>query len=382
MTFSCATFAYPRLDTTRRGELAQRLAEVEPPDGVFILSTCLRLEIALAGTTDALSDALGLVFSGFDTSDAVIRTGREAVHHLFRVAAGLESPILGEREILTQYRRTVLETEESGRMSGAAQRLLQAGVAAARRARQTLPPMPYDSMAGVAAGLVEDADRVTVLGNGDMATAVIRSLAHRSVPPQILVLARQPEHIDFPDVTVWDFDRLNEVLATHPTIISATSATSRLLSEEDFLAALASRDTRLTLIDMAMPPDFAPPATVEIDRYDIDDLAAMVDNGSDAGPASAIVEEVATAAFSRYMGHAGVGPVIHSMVADADAVVERAVSRFAARLANEADESILRQTAHTVARAILSSPLGFLNDIETEPDDVEIIARAFRVTDG
>ena len=381
MTFSCATFAYPQLDTGQRGALARRLGEAELPGSAFILSTCLRIEIGLDGPITDLQDLLSSALD-CDPGKGVVRTGSDAVHHLFRVAAGLESPILGERDVLTQYRRTVLEAGESGRMSGPTQRLFQAGVAAARRARETLPEMTHDSMAGVAAKLVEDADQVTVLGNGDMATAIIRSLTHQEMPPRILVLARRPKLIDLPGVTVWDFDRLAEALGSHRTIISATSATSRLLSEEDLLAALESRTERLTLIDMAMPPDFAPTATMEINHYDIDDLAAMVDGGADATEADAIVHEAAVAAFSRYTGHADVGSVIHSMVADADAVVERAVRRFAARLSNDVDEAVLRQTAHTVARAILSSPLGFLNDAETEADAVDTIARAFRVANG
>ena len=260
MKFSTATFAYPRLGLERRSALARRLGEVDAPHAAFVLSTCLRIEIAVANDLEALNKALDHLFADLDPRDALIRTGDDAVHHLFRVAAGLESPIVGERDVLTQFRKAVLTAGEDDSMDQSSLRLLQAGVAAARRARETLPAAPHDSMAEVAAGLVEQADSVTVLGSGDMATAVLRSLGHTANPPRMTVVARRPKLVELPGMDVWEFDRLHEALANHNTIISATSASTRLLSEEEFAEALASRTERLILIDLAMPPDFSPAA--------------------------------------------------------------------------------------------------------------------------
>jgi glutamyl-tRNA reductase len=69
-------------------------------------------------------------------------------------------------------------------------------------------------------------------------------------------------------------------------------------------------------------------------------------------------------------------------MAGADEVVDRAVRRFSGRLADQGDEAILRQTAHTVARTLLAGPVEYLKRSRGASEAVEMIADAFGVEDG
>ena len=168
---SSATFAYPQQSGEVRAELAERLTRAGTLDSGFVLSTCLRIEVTVPGPHSSLDNALQTLFGNLpDDIRPRIRQGDRAVTHLFRVAAGLESPILGEQEILTQFRQTVLEAEAAGAAEGLFAGLLETAVSVGRQARDLIPGSPHNSMAAVAAQTIGSASRVAVLGWGIMAT--------------------------------------------------------------------------------------------------------------------------------------------------------------------------------------------------------------------
>src|SRR5690606_5789336 len=133
------TFAYPGVPAERRAELApaadayQRLRD----EGVeaFLLSTCLRVEVAVAGGDDLARSALQALY-GRSPRPAEVRHEREAFLHLCRVAAGLESPVVGEVEVLGQFRAAVAAFAGTYPRSHPLRRVLDGAVAAARAARR------------------------------------------------------------------------------------------------------------------------------------------------------------------------------------------------------------------------------------------------------
>ncbi len=382
MAVTCATYAYPRLNTAQRGVLAAQLAELAPVAGLFVLSTCVRIEIAAPLPPDSLLRDLRSLFEPGTAPEPEVRSGQDAVLHLFRVAAGLESPIVGEREILSQFRTALTEAADAGAINGQFTRLLQAAIGSGRRARDLLPRLPHDSMGAIAADLVAGDDRVTILGAGEMAMAILRSLATRPAPPPTILLARRPEFVSVKSAEVWSFDRLEEVMAAHPTVISATSATSRLLCEDHLDEVLRVRSNPLKLIDMAMPPDFEPPQDAAVTHYDVDDLARLAGAGPRSAVADVAVSEAAAKAYRRFVGHNEVGPLISRLMSDADEIVESAVARFGSKLNSPEDRAILRQVAHTVARTIMARPVSHLNNADVDAGVVEAIAEAFRPARG
>lgn len=382
MAVTCASFAYPEIDTDGRARVAARLAEAAPIPGCFILSTCLRIEVAAPVPRDTLVRTLETVLGDSSAAIPVVRSGREAVSHLFRIAAGLESPVLGEREILTQYRQALLNAADAADLDGNFAKLLQCGIGAGRRARELMPARPHDSLGSVAAELAATADRVAILGAGDMAMAVLRGLAALPVPPKAVILARRPEHVRADMAEIWSFDRLGEALAEFPAVISATSASTQLMSQADLAGVIGDRTEHLTLIDLSMPPDFAAPAGSSVTHYDIDHIARIAAARPRPADADAAVADAAAKAFRRFIGHNQVGPLVGRLMADADATVDAAVERFRHRLSNPEDAAILRQAAHTVARSLMARPVAHLNAAETDALDIEAIARAFQPRRG
>lgn len=375
-----ASFAYPAVDSATRARLAQALGSVEPDGATFLLSTCLRTEVIVAGDGETLQHRLGAIFgTGVDLGVAKVRSDRDAVEHLYRVAAGLESPVRGEQEILTQFRQTLASATEKGAVSGIFAKLLETAVATGRLARESIPESPHDSMAAVAAQAVGNVDRVAVLGSGAMATAVTRALLGLPAPPTVTVVARSPEKVTHPEVTAWPFDRALHVLEDFPAVISATSAKRRLVEAEQLEAVIRQRSTPLTLVDMAMPPDFSVASSSVVTYLDIDDLARMAERRPRRDDADAVVRDAAFEAHRSFVDHHEVGPVIGGLTRHADALVDDVVSRFGGRLTDPKDLAVLRQTAHTVARNLLAGPISYLKTPDRAPEAVDVVADAFGV---
>lgn len=383
MGFTLATYAYPDHDGATRAALAARLAGRRPLPGAFVLATCLRIEVAVPGSRSDLHCILDALFTDAPEKEtARIRTGEAASVHLFRVAAGLESPILGEREVLTQFRQTVVETEQSGVVDGLFARLLELAVGTGRQARELLPASPHDSMAAVAAQVVGPSARVAVLGSGLMATAVVAGLRGLPAPPPVTIVARHPEKVAADFAEVWPFDRALEALSEFPAVVSATSAKRRLLPDDVLSRALEARTDPLTLVDMAMPPDFRPPDGAPVTYLDIDDLARMADRTPRHHDADAMVHAAAVDAYRGLVDHHQIAPVIGGLMRFADGVVARTVDRFAGRLGSAGDRAVLEQTAYTVARTLLAAPVSYLKQPGRAPEAVDTVAEAFGLDDA
>jgi glutamyl-tRNA reductase len=378
MRLATASFAYPDVGNADRAALAARLVDAPVPDGTFVLSTCLRVEVAVAADGDTVREVVRAMFG--DVLDlTTVRTGESAIVHLYRVASGLESPIVGERDVLTQFRGAVARAEERHGVGGLFAKLLESAVAAAREVHRALPATPHESIAEVAADAVAPLGKVAVFGSGTMATAVAERLV--AAGTDVTVVARSPERVAIRDVTVAPFDTAVEHLAVSPAVVSATSAKQALVADRALRDALRARTEPLTLVDMAMPPDFEPGPDAPVRYIDIDHLAAMVEPQPRVVAADGLACEAAIDMFHRLATHADVAPIISALMRDADDVVERTVARFAGRLGDERDAAVLRQAAHTVARTLLAGPVAHLRRGELNDEAVDGLATAFGVDD-
>lgn len=383
MEISAASFSYPQHDGAARARIARSLLGGADIEEGFVLSTCLRVEVVVPGSEARLQEAVHSLFGELGPDEAPeVRVGDDAVVHLYRIAAGLESPILGEQEILTQFRQTLIEAEETGHVGGLFAKLLESAVSVGRQAREALPGSPHNSMAAVAAQVVGGADRVAILGSGIMATAVVDGLLLLPAPPQISVVARNPEKVaERPGVEVRPFDDARKVIEEFPAVISATSAKKRLIREDDLSAAVADRKTSLLLVDMAMPPDFKPAVDDDITYIAIDDLAEIADRRPRSDEADTLVESAAIDAFRQYREHHEVGPLIGGLMSNADDVVDGVVAKFSGRLGDPSDEGVMRQAAHTVARTLLAGPVSYLKTEDRAHAAIDVIAAAFGIDD-
>ena len=232
------------VDRAARHELREVLAA---SGEVVVLSTCNRTELYLASdhpSTKAAAEALLARLADSraraDATQAVVaRRGFDVPRHLFRVAAGLESVVPGEPEILGQVRSAWLEAQEAGAAGPLLNSLFQRALETGRRVRAETPLARRP--ASVASAAVELADRaasgvadkrVLVLGAGAMARAVCSSLLRRR-PAAVTIVVRNAQRAAEVsarfDARVAQFGELEDLLADADVVVAATSAPHTLI---------------------------------------------------------------------------------------------------------------------------------------------------------
>lgn len=379
------SFAHPTVPWDRRAQLSLPGPVLNQAHGrllskgerVFLLSTCLRVEVAWAGDPETASDLMACLYGDGSLAElGTLRSDEEGFLHLCRVAAGLDSPLIGEPEVLSQFRHAVSVWRELSHDEGSLGRALEAAIGIGRATRRLLGDAPSGSLAAVAARKAAPFDRVAILGAGVMARAAAERLDHA----EVTIFARRPSNVAGRRTLAWE--GVAGALATYPVVISTVPGKVPLLSDEALAGAFASRTEPLMLIDLAMPPGFIrPESDGSIDYLGVDEVASSVD-ARPSGQSEASVLDGAAAAWRRLAAPDRVGKVIALMVEQADKAVSEEVGRFARRLKNAEDpDQVLRQLAHTVARRILHSPISFLSSNERGAGSVDVLAEAFGIDD-
>jgi glutamyl-tRNA reductase len=385
------SFAHPAVPASLRADLALDdtalgKAHLRLRDSgleAFILSTCLRVEMAWMGGMDHTDRLLETLYGPkVIPIGGEFRTDRGALAHLAAVAAGLESPLVGEPEVFGQFRRATEVRRFQGDRDGLAA-VLNAVIAVARSTRKMISINPRGSLAVIAAEQAGTTHgRVAILGAGAMAAAAAEALEG----VEVTVFARRPQAVRIKGVQIAPWEQAATALTDFAVVISATSAKGRLFGTEVLEQALSRRSEPLLLIDLAMPPGFVP---AEGDRrliyLDVDCLArSAADRPSTNHTAElrAHLDDAVDAAWSRLAANHDVGPVIAALLTRADILVEEEVRRFAGRLEGAADpRAVLSQLAHTVARRVLHQPISYLSSSPRPPEAARVVAEAFGLKD-
>ncbi|MGH8948149.1 MAG: hypothetical protein ACRDXF_04745 [Acidimicrobiia bacterium] len=342
----------------------------------FLLATCLRVEIAWAGPPPASSDVLTSIYGEDSMSRrGVLRTDGDLFLHLCRLAAGLDSPALGETEVFSQFRLGVSAFSDGATANGVLARSLGAAVGIGRSVRRQLGS-EVASMASAAAMTARDSGRVAILGAGAMARATARLLPADSVT----VFSRRPESVAGLDTKPWE--QTLRALEDVPVLISTVPGRVQLFPEHQIKAALGMRTEQLLLIDLGMPPGFdrhrGDPAVVHMG---IDEIASSVQSRPRPDLEELVTQEAASA-WARLNASDRVGSVIAAIVDDAEHAVVEEVRRFAGRLPDAADpEAIMHQLAHTVVRRVLHRPISYAGSSDNDSEVIRVLAEAFGVTD-
>jgi glutamyl-tRNA reductase len=309
-----------------------------------VLSTCNRTELYVVGD-DAEDRALAALraIGGDEVAALAYRLSDQAAAlHLFRVAAGLDSLVPGEGEILGQVRAA----HEAGEPGALLNRLFRDALHAGKRARtQTTIAESPASVPSAGAALAQqvfgelDGRRVLVVGAGKVGELAARSLASRGAAVTT-VANRTPEHGEELARRVGAraaaLEELAAALGDVDVVVTCTSAAGYVVTPAD---VPARKGRPLFFIDLAVPRD-VDPAVNELDGcyvYDIDDLEAVVQASlagrrREAERAEAIVAEEAER-FRAWQASLDVVPTIASLRARAEAI--RAAELSKARLSDE-----------------------------------------------
>ena len=263
--------------------------------GACLVSTCFRVELALSGDRPA-ADLLAwgraqLAAARPDAPAVVFREagGRRAAAHLFRVAAGLESAVLGEAQILGQVRRARAEAERAGVLRPELRHLFNGAVRTGQWARRMTAL--GRGAASTASAAVQWADAVAgglagrhvlVMGAGEIGRLLLGRLAGLDVAALTLVSAHAPDHHGFRVVRP---DALAGALPGADVVFTATDRTA--LTAAAAQAAWAGGAPRV-VVDLGLPRNVedAVGALPGVTLADVDALGAVVDAGLEARQAA------------------------------------------------------------------------------------------------
>ncbi|HKC77865.1 MAG TPA: glutamyl-tRNA reductase [Gaiellaceae bacterium] len=331
--------------------LAARLAE--PGSEAVCLSTCNRTEIYLAAVdADAAEEAAvaALASLGSDVEPALYRLrDRAAAHHLFRVAAGLDSLVPGEGEILGQVR----VAHELGTTGPLLDRVFRQALHVGRKVRaQTAIGESPASVSAAAAALAEqvfgslDGRLILLLGAGKVSEQASRNLRSRGA--EITLVANSST----------DRERIGEQLAIVDVVIASTNAPGLVLEAATVAEAQhARKGRRLLLVDLAVPRDLDS-AIGELDGcylYDIDDLEQIVVETLSLRRREAERAEAIVAAevekFHEWLASLDVVPAIASLRARAEEIREAELQK-AESLLGRLDESQRRAVEAVTAQIV------------------------------
>jgi glutamyl-tRNA reductase len=363
-------------------EMLDRLGAVG--DEVAVISTCNRVEVyALVERLDVaqsrLIEQLAEV-SGLDDArlhaTLTVRHDAEAVRHLFRVAAGLESMIVGEPEIAGQVRRAITTAEERGAAGLVLRRLFSDALSIAGRVRAdsgiSREPVSVSATAVRLAERTLDglAGRTAlVVGAGSVSRAVARTLADLGAS-RVLVASRRPESAqslaDLVGGEAFGLDGLTAALAQADVVISATAAPGTVVTLDHVRTALADRpDQPLLLVDIAVPRD-VDPAIADLPGctlYDVDHLSEARETGLaarrlQAESARASIDQ----AVERFVGwwHGlNVAPLVAELTAHAErlrlAETERVLAR--AGVVSERERQLVEAATLALVKKLLHRPI-------------------------
>jgi glutamyl-tRNA reductase len=365
-----------------------------------ILSTCNRTEVTFAGDEPREVSAWleGVHQLKADTLAPHLYTlpQERAVSHVFRVAAGLDSMVLGEPQILGQMKQAVRTAESAGSLGLVLNRLFQRTFAVAKDVRtNTDIGSASISMAAAAVKLAERIfpsvaeQRVLFIGAGEMIELAAAHFVARK-PKSVTVANRTLERGQALAGRIGaEAILLNEMpdrLAQFDIIVTCTASTLPILGKGLLERVVrARRHAPVFIVDLAVPRDVEPEAAAldDVFLYTLDDLAAIVkDNLSirrDSVVAAEAMIEEQTGAFLRWLQGRAVVPTIHALSGHVDDLRERELDRARKQLAAGATpDQVLDTLARGLANKFLHAPLAALNSAG-ESERAQLVALFQRV---
>jgi glutamyl-tRNA reductase len=376
---------------------------------VVVLSTCMRTEVyaVVERFHDGLADIEAFFHSFSKATGTDLQTVSDhlscwiddaAVSHLFEVAAGIDSAVLGEGEVLRQVRRAAeLAREEhaSGPVLGT---MFRHAVEAGKRARtETEIARGTTSLAHAAVALAADhlqggfeGRSVLIIGAGEMGAGFSKVLAKSMAPARVVVANRSPKRAGEvaaqSGAAAVSLVRLDEELEQADIVLSSTAAAEVVLDVDRVGRAMRSRPDRpLLVVDIAVPRDVDPAVggLEGVSLLDVEDVRRFAETQMATRRREVPgVRKVLAEELERYRvlsAARSVGPVVAALRARAEKIRRSELERHQARLdalGPEASEIVETVTQRTVAK-LLHEPTVRVKDSAGSPRG-ERLAEALR----
>jgi len=374
-----------------------------------ILSTCNRVELYIARAD--LAPALDVELIAEFLSDihsvpapAIMPAllslhATDTVNHLFRVAGGLDSMIVGEGQIAGQVKRAYERSVQKSASGALLHALFQHAFVAAKRIRtETGISRGRASVSSVAVDYVRevfnrfDDKTVLVIGAGKMGELTLRHLRGLN-PLRILVTNRSPQKaIDIAGqcrgVAV-PWEELDRALVQADIILSTTGAPEPIVTAARWNGVMNQRGgSTVVILDIAVPRDFEP-SIHDGDRtylFNIDDLKSIQERTlSERRRHMQPAEEIVSQEVDRFLAEWARrkrGPVIARLTQDVDRkrreIVEQLMTRLNGRLTDE-DKQFIEKAFHLFQNRILHGPISALDESAHEGSLLEAVRKLFRL---
>jgi glutamyl-tRNA reductase len=374
-----------RLSLTE-GRAAGALRDLTDVAGIHeaaAISTCNRTELYLvvSDPVEAESTALGVLTRQAELRPTELlghlyslRSG-EAVRHLFRVTAGLDSMIVGEAEIQGQVKRAYELALVEGATGPILNRLFRGALTAGGRAREetgiseknvSIPSVAVDLARRTLGDLAKR--RVLVIGAGETAELVARALVRRGVATVFVANRHYDRAIGLAqrfEGNAVRFEELPEQLEQADIVVSATNSPHHIVERDELEHVMGLREGRpLLLVDIAVPRDIEPACReiAGVSLHDIDDVQQIVarNTGGREGEARR-AERLLDAEqdrFERWLSSLEVVPTIVALRERADEIVRRVLTENEPRWESlgEADRERVNAMAKAIASRLLHEP--------------------------
>lgn len=363
---------------------------------MVILSTCNRVEIyaiapdpAFETLEDFLADVQEVPKSRFNIHLYRL-IDQEAIAHLFRVSAGLDSLVLGEPQILGQVMRAFELARGQNATGPVLSRLFQTALRAGKRARtETAIGHNPASISSVAVRLAEKKvpdlknARVLVVGAGEMAELAVEALRKRGVTKIKVVnrtLERAARLAERWGAGTATFEKLAEAVRWADIMITSTGAPHTIIHPELVSEAMAERAGRaLAIIDIAVPRDVDPEVRqiANVSVYDIDTLEEHLEHSlarreEEVPRVQAILKEVQTE-FEEYLAMLDVIPLIAEMHQRAETMRQNELEKTLRRLPeiSEGEREHINLLTQALVKKILHAPITQLRSAAGGPEAIE-----------
>src|ERR1039458_3165226 len=398
----------------RAETLPAALADLKSREGVseaVILSTCNRVEITL--TTEDAGDPRAIVDSFLADHKAVSAAsigphlyrheGREAIHHLFRVAASLDSMVVGEPQILGQLKAAYAAAKDCGSLCGWRDGLMTRAFGVAKRVRsETGIGQMAVSVSYAAVELARkifgslDNRTIMIVGAGKMSELAARHL-RRSGASHVFVTNRTHERaVEMAQLfqgTPVEYTRFVNMLPEVDIVITSSGAPHYILHKDEMQRVIAARRNKpMFLIDIAVPRNIEP-AVNDVDNvylYDIDDLQEVVNSNlrermKEAEHAEALVKEEVDRTLAR-LKVAEVTPTIVGLQEQLEQIRAAELDKLRRRhgpLPPELEQAIEAMT-HGMMNKVAHGPISELRNHAGNPEGAQVVAairKAFHLQD-
>lgn len=369
-----------------------------------IVSTCNRAEVYGLSDREDGAAAVACFLSDFQAIDAAVLRdtafsgrGEPAVRHLFRVASGLDSMVLGEAQILGQIREAHRRASEARTARAVTNRLFQSALECGKRVRsETALGQRPTSVAGVALSLTGRifeslaGRRVLLVGAGETIELTASLLVEQGVAAaDVLFTNRSADKAEALAARsggcAIPWEERFRALAEVDVALSATAATEPVMRAADVAKALrrVRRRGPLLVLDLAVPRDFDTGVDdlPDVYRYDLDALQGIAarntaERRSEVPRAEAIVDESVTA-FLAWLASLSHVDVVRGLREKLESARREELGRYAGKLQrlSPEDQKVVERLTETLVAKILHEPTIGLK----EGDASDRLARAAAV---